>query len=56
VSEKKHDEYKYLNPTDQMEYMTSDCHHIRVKTDGTFDIEKWGNSVLYCMAVRLVAE
>ena len=56
VSEKKHDEYKYLNPTDQMEYMTSDNCHIRVKTDGTFDIEKWGNSVLYCMAVRLVAE
>ena len=56
VSEKKHDEYKYLNPTDHMEYMTSDNCHIRVKTDGTFDIEKWGNSVLYCMAVRLVAE
>jgi len=56
VSEKKHDEYTYHDPTDQMEYMTADNCHIRVKTDGTFDIEKWGNSVLYCMAVRLVAE
>jgi len=40
----------------QAEYMTSDGHHVSVKTDGTFDIVKWGEHVTKMMVVRLVAE
>lgn len=49
------DEWTTNHEDGHMEYMTSDEHHICVKTDGTFDIVKWGNTVKKVMAVRLVA-
>ncbi|MGX8689145.1 MAG: MAC/perforin domain-containing protein [Bacteroidaceae bacterium] len=47
----------YTNSSDQMEYVTSDAYHIRLKKDGTFDIcPNEYNAENWLMSIRLVKE